>query len=420
MARPDAGSGYAEDSLEHRYYARCLAEGRPYFGPVLGARQGDPARHAVMQAVVAQECGRRGGRTFDILEIGSWAGGSAITWAEALKGHHGGKGRVICVDPWEGYFDPAGYGEGGDALDERYREMTQALATGRIFHLFLHNVRAAGHADVVLPFRGRSEAALPFLADGRFALAFVDGDHTYRGVAEDLRLTARVVEEGGLLCGDDLELPLDAVDADHATRHRERDYVRDPRTGAWYHPGVTLAVGEVLGTVSASQGFWAVRKRGEGWERIELPAVAPGGAGIPDHLRDPGVPSVVIEGHRGYNILRYRDRHYALAQSLGAVDLPPLAEGRFRELLAGGTCHQGTTLDEVKGLADRRPRDLAFVEADCNGYNILRLGDTYYALAQSLGPVDLAQAGEAQLREYAARGACVRGESLDAVKRGIR
>ena len=72
------------DPSEYRYYSYCMSNNKPYFGKVMWASQGDPVRHAYMQCLVRAQCRDRGEKPFLILEIGSWAGGSAITWAEPL------------------------------------------------------------------------------------------------------------------------------------------------------------------------------------------------------------------------------------------------------------------------------------------------------------------------------------------------
>ncbi len=265
--------------VEVEYYRYSRSHNRPYFGRVMWASQGLPLRHVVMQELVRLESARIGQKPLHILEIGSWAGGSAITWAEALKRHHGGNGRVICVDPWKPYFD----------LTERpnapvYREMWKALHDDSIYELFLHNIAAAGHLDIVLPFRGPSTEVLPAFPRGYFDIVFVDGNHAYAAVSADLKLAAAHVKDGGLLCGDDLELQVQEIDQAYARTQTESDYIRDPRSGREYHPGVTLAVGECIGPVSSIVGCWAARRRGTGWEAVDVSGVVCADDRIPAHL----------------------------------------------------------------------------------------------------------------------------------------
>jgi tetratricopeptide (TPR) repeat protein len=272
------------DPNEYRYYSYCMSNNKPYFGKVMWALQGDPIRHAYMQCLVQAQCRDRGEKPFHILEIGSWAGGSAITWAEAIKKWNKGKGRVVCIDPWKSYFDPSRYS--GLPQDQQgvYHEMAEALSTGKIFDLFLHNIRVSAHEDSVLPVKGASDVILPLFGEGRFDLIFIDGDHTYPRVLGDIRKSAPLVGEGGILCGDDLELQLSQIDRNHAELNKHMDYILDPKAKVNFHPGVSLAVGEFFGEVSAWEGLWAMRKRGEGWEKVDVPMPLPGELHLPEHL----------------------------------------------------------------------------------------------------------------------------------------
>ncbi len=272
--------------LDVEYYQFCRERLRPYFGRVMWASQGLPLRHVVMQELVRLEASRQGTGPFHILEVGSWAGGSAITWAEALTRHHRANGRVVCVDPWKPYFDVK---KRPDAAV--YREMSDALANDTIYELFLHNITTAGHAGLVLPLRGAATSMLPALSRNYFDLVFVDGDHSYAAVLADIQAAAGLIKDGGLLCGDDLERQSFEIDQAYARTQIESDYIRDPRSGHEYHPGVTLAVGELFGEVSQVAGCWAVRKRGTGWERVDMSPVGCSEDRIPAHLirRDPTV-----------------------------------------------------------------------------------------------------------------------------------
>ena len=60
------------------------------------------------------------------------------------------------------------------------------------------------------------------------------------------------------------------VDLYYAEKNNDKDYVLDPNTNKFYHPGVTLAVGELFKEVSSWEGFWAVKKAGSHWEPIIL------------------------------------------------------------------------------------------------------------------------------------------------------
>ncbi len=257
----------------------CLHEGKPYFGSEMKARQGDPVRHAFMDRLMKVECDNLI-QPFSILEIGSWAGGSAITWAEAIKKYNGGKGSVLCVDMWEPYHTNQQNTE-----SEHYFVMSSVLATGQIFQLFLHNIKSSGNSQIIRFLKCPSEEALQILRPGCFDLIFVDGDHSYDVMVKDLRGTIPLLKEGGLLCGDDLELPARMVDKDFLWKNRNEDYVKDPKTGQSYHPGVTLAIDrEIIGGITIYNGFWVGRKKGSGFEAMPPDYMSMDNLVIPKHL----------------------------------------------------------------------------------------------------------------------------------------
>ena len=250
-------------------FRRCMTLNRPYFGTIMAAKQGNPRRHWYMQCIVEQECLQSERLPFAILEIGSWAGGSAITWAQAIKKFANGNGLVICMDPWVQYMQ-ANLERGGV-----YDAMSRAIGQGKILNLFMHNIKASGHEDIVRFIRGSSDEFLPRLAENSFDLIFVDGAHTYDQVHKDLISCVPLLRDGGILCGDDLELQAAMVDIEFQNRNLEFDFICDPKTNEWYHPGVTLAVAEHFGAegVSVWEGFWAMRKREIGqkqisWEKV--------------------------------------------------------------------------------------------------------------------------------------------------------
>jgi predicted O-methyltransferase YrrM len=231
------------------------------------ASQINPLRQPFMSESVAAATRGRADRHARILEVGSWAGNSAILWADALD-QLGLSGVVVCVDPWMPYEASSAQAVPGG--------MRAPLEDGTIYRLFLHNVAAAGHGGTIKPFRGYSDEVLPALRDQAFTLAYVDGSHAYAQVAKDLDNCARLVVNGGLLCGDDLECQMHQVDEAFAREMKDHDYVTDPRTGVSYHPGVAMAVAEFFGgPVSCYEGFWAMRKQDDEWKPVQLGA-APG------------------------------------------------------------------------------------------------------------------------------------------------
>ena len=79
-----------------------------------------------------------------------------------------------------------------------------------------------------------------------------------------------MVKDGGIICGDDLELQADQVDIDFARSNENIDYIEDPNTGQHYHPGVTMAVNDTIGNVSNYFGYWMVKKSHTHFEKVNF------------------------------------------------------------------------------------------------------------------------------------------------------
>ncbi|MBI1778982.1 MAG: class I SAM-dependent methyltransferase [Proteobacteria bacterium] len=251
-----------------------VSGGKPYFPKGLFGIQSHVVRYVFMQATVHLLAKAGPGVPLRILEVGSWVGASALTWLFGLDQYAGGKGTVFCCDLWEPYhpIDERRRGLIGGALpeDDPALAMEVAANAGIPFELFIYNVKVAGGGDRVVAIKARSDQALPALADASFDLVYVDGDHRMDAVRGDVAQGQRLVRPGGILCGDDFDEPLEAVDAAFARAQTEADWLRDPKSGKGFHPGVTVALADAFGSVSAYGGYWLMRKTDTGWEKVDL------------------------------------------------------------------------------------------------------------------------------------------------------
>lgn len=166
----------------------------------------------------------------DIVEVGSWFGRSSIVLGSAARDTHG---LVHCIDLFPERDDWRRNADGtysfavhlGERVYDGYSQQTvwgepfeSQVAPlyadcASVFDRFLANVQAHGLADIVVPHRGTSstfaEQAPPSF---RCRLLFIDGDHGYDAVAEDVaRLTPYLVP-GGWICFDDAFSTYEGVD----------------------------------------------------------------------------------------------------------------------------------------------------------------------------------------------------------------
>jgi len=164
------------------------------------------------------------------------------------------RSSLTCIDPWEDYSSL-----------ENLPKMRHALKNDAIYSLFVHNLGASGYERVIRTVRMPSSRAFEQLRSEKFGLIYIDGNHSYSIVLEDLQNYGNLLEEGGIICGDDLELQASEVDQDMMRSAREKDCIADPRTGKRYHPGVSGAIADYFGSVSSFDGFWVMQKDHDRW-----------------------------------------------------------------------------------------------------------------------------------------------------------
>src|SRR5689334_19134001 len=149
---------------------KVLSPNGPLFPPGIAGIQGTARRHLYLTAAVSLFQGLT--RPLRVLEVGSWVGCSALTWAQAiahfLPDH---RGSVLCVDPWAPYLSSAQANRPGV-----YPVMDFALQHDIPYGLFLYNISFAPPGVSVDHFRGPSRQVLPYLAPLSFDIVYVDGD----------------------------------------------------------------------------------------------------------------------------------------------------------------------------------------------------------------------------------------------------
>ncbi|MBL8728268.1 MAG: class I SAM-dependent methyltransferase [Planctomycetes bacterium] len=139
-----------------------------------------------------------------VVEVGSWKGQSAVTFARELQ--RLGPGRtLLCVDTWLGGL-------------EHWRERTRPdfFPSLRVRHgypglywQFLANIVHSGVQDVVVPFPNTSLNAARWLLHEqvRADVVYIDASHEENDVFADLTYYWQVARPGGIVFGDDLGWP---------------------------------------------------------------------------------------------------------------------------------------------------------------------------------------------------------------------
>lgn len=397
--------------MSYQRLAQALLNGRSYFGSALRALQGLPVRHKYCFPIVKLIAEKKIGPIL-ILEIGSWAGASAVSWAKAVRNFHR-SGLVTCIDPWRPYFDLKA------DRSRHYADMDDAAKTGDIFKLFLHNLKAERIDDMVDYRIGDSRLILPSLPPDSYDIIYIDGSHQFEDVLCDIQYAKRLVKSDGVICGDDLELQKFQVDqSEHEQLLRSKqDYSYSTRAGTNYHPGVTEGIALEFQSVSVWDGFWAVKRIGGDWQQIELKNAED--LKVPSHILS-GVAAEELKEHGEtslYNLLEIEGRFLAVSKSIGKADV--LSE-RLGERELEPIVLEAVTLDEVRSKAERveslSSQPTPQLCGEGWGFNFVKMGNGYLAIAKSLGPTDLLieRLGERDLPPV-----LFRGESLEEVKEKI-
>jgi predicted O-methyltransferase YrrM len=124
----------------------------------------------------------------DVLEIGSWQGGSATWLLDKIISRRGG--RLTCIDTFEGSSEHASWIGGiGDRIED----------------IFDRNIAASGHSAQCRKIIGFSQAVLRRLHEERFDFIYIDGAHEARYVIEDAVLAFGLLKDGGYICFDDYD-----------------------------------------------------------------------------------------------------------------------------------------------------------------------------------------------------------------------
>lgn len=125
---------------------------------------------------------------FRAVEVGSWKGWSTQVIARLIK--KGGGGDLYAVDNWKG-------SEG----DWNW----QVAKEHDIFSIFRHNMTELGLQDIVHPMMMDSMKAAEIFEYDSADMIFIDANHRYKRVSDDIYYWLKKLRPGGVICGHDCE-----------------------------------------------------------------------------------------------------------------------------------------------------------------------------------------------------------------------
>ena len=134
-----------------------------------------------------------------ILEIGSWKGQSTNSLAKACI-KKGLTTKIYCIDTWLGALE---FIENERLYGSQWDRM---LIHGypSVYYQFLSNMIHNDILEMIEPIPSTSENAVPYVPNAE--LIYIDGQHTYKGVKEDLNNYWPKLKKGGIMFGDDYYL----------------------------------------------------------------------------------------------------------------------------------------------------------------------------------------------------------------------
>jgi len=121
-----------------------------------------------------------------VVEIGSWKGGSAVDFSKASK-KYGKEIRLYCIDTW----------------DYRKRHNSPKLCKialkENIYKTFKKNMEDYPHTVLI----GKNKLFLKQFDDGSVDVIFLDANHSFDAVKEDICNWLPKLKVGGVFCGHD-------------------------------------------------------------------------------------------------------------------------------------------------------------------------------------------------------------------------
>lgn len=197
-----------------------------------------------------------------ICEIGSWVGTSACIMAGEVQGKGG---QIYCVDKFHSK------GEDNPYL---WNAMKKATPGDSVLDRFLFNRDAMGYQNNIHPLVMTSEDAARVMENQLFDFVFIDGDHRYQYISQDIALWLPKVKPRGFIGGHDCEYHIGDIPRSFWESYRYNHV--HPTTGEvdcvepgyvkglhGFHPGVIRAVYEVFGErVNHRNTVWWARVDG--------------------------------------------------------------------------------------------------------------------------------------------------------------
>ena len=166
----------------------------------------------------------------DFVEIGSWAGRSAIVLGDVAR--QLGNTKLYAVDYFPDKEDWIQNSDGSYSFEveinrksfpgyhvqtvwkEPFEESILPFYNKHpnLFEHFIENMERNSLVHIVNPIKGNTEYFMDLIDDNfKCKLLFIDGDHSYEGVKNDIETMKKYLVKGGIICFDDAFTSYDGV-----------------------------------------------------------------------------------------------------------------------------------------------------------------------------------------------------------------
>lgn len=134
-----------------------------------------------------------------IIEVGTWKGLSAITMANKCNTET----NIICIDTWLGA--PEFWTTEGIRDETRGKSLKLNHGYPSVFYTFLNNIKLSGHENKICPFPISSIQGAEVLKKYNIKadIIYIDASHEYDQVIQDIKAYWEILNDGGVMFGDD-------------------------------------------------------------------------------------------------------------------------------------------------------------------------------------------------------------------------
>jgi hypothetical protein len=184
------------------------------------------------------------------------------------------------------------------------------------------------------------------------------------------------------------------------------------------HGGRYVAVSQALGAMDLCRVSSAsIEEFRTQWQWFEAPTLADLKRELDACGIDWSRPELVETNYRGFNIVRYGRQYYAIAGSIGAINVSQ-EQARVSELMSRKQCCVAATLDGVRSAVDNLQywHVPELLEQGYEGFNLVGYEEHIHAIAQALGPIDVTSTGNDERSQYIGRGFWLVADTLTSAK----